>query len=248
MRSRSAWTRSGWIGLWSASLEIEDNADLLRSLSDEERERAQAFRSEGDRRRYAAGRARLRSLLRELLDCPPSRVALVNRVGGKPALGAEHSASGLRFNLSHSGSQVVFAVTHDREVGVDLEQARPVAEAATLAERFFSARESEHILGTSAVARAAEFLRCWTRKEAVVKALGGGLHLPLDSFTIPLGPHPAPVRWADAQDERWTVADVDAPRGFFCAVAVEGELGPPVPTLLSDPALVPRVLAAVRRE
>lgn len=97
---------------------------------------------------------------------------------GKPAL----AAGGLEFNLSHSGSAAVVALARGVEVGVDLEspgRSRPHAE---LARRYFCGPEAQSIENTPDALRETAFLRLWTAKEAVLKALGRGLAFGLDKL------------------------------------------------------------------
>jgi len=48
----------------------------------------------------------------------------------------------IRFNLSHSGDLVLYALTRCREIGVDLECIRPISDAEEIARRFYSVREN----------------------------------------------------------------------------------------------------------
>jgi phosphopantetheinyl transferase len=74
----------------------------------------------------------------------------------------------------------------------------------------------------------AAFFNCWTRKEAFVKALGGGLSVPLDRFQVSVrSDEPARVLWVDGDEsERWSLLDVGEP-GVAGALVVEG----PAPVL-----------------
>ncbi len=83
----------------------------------------------------------LRLLLGRYLELDPARLSFVSLPLGKPALVAELGRDSLRFNVAHSNELVLYAVTRDLEVGVDLEHVRPLAGMEKIAERFFSARE-----------------------------------------------------------------------------------------------------------
>ena len=97
---------------------------------------------------------------------------------GKPAL----TAGGLDFNLSHSGSAAVIALARGVEVGVDLESPGRPRPHAELARRYFCGPEAESIGSTPETLRETAFLRLWTAKEAVLKALGRGLAFGLDKL------------------------------------------------------------------
>ena len=159
------------------------DADLLDS---DERERASRFRHPRHAARCAAARCLLRRLLAAYVGEEPGRLRIETGPHGKPRLGGLHGGHPLRFNLSHAGGRAIYAVTSQTEVGVDLEALREIPDALEMAERFFSADEARSLRGFSVGERGPAFLRCWTRKEAFVKALGQGLSHPLDTFSVSL--------------------------------------------------------------
>lgn len=93
--------------------------------------------------------------------------------------------------MSHSSERALVAVTSGREVGVDIEEEKPISDLIDLARRFFAPGEVAGLIGLPDSARSAAFFRCWTRKEAVVKAVGEGLSYPLDGFEVSLGADPS---------------------------------------------------------
>jgi 4'-phosphopantetheinyl transferase len=162
-------------------------------LSGHERERANRFRFALHRQHYIIARAILRRLLAERLRVKPAAIELMETENGKPKLGTAHAASHLEFNLSHSGSLVLYAFTHGVPVGIDVELIRDIPDADHLAENFFSATEIASLRALPPNRRLLAFLACWTRKEAFIKALGEGLTCPLDSFDVTVDPD-APAR------------------------------------------------------
>jgi 4'-phosphopantetheinyl transferase len=161
---------------------------LALSLSKAERGRAARFRFDRERRRFIVARARLRELLAERLDVPPESIEFVYGREGKPALAERFARSGWRFNLSHCGELAVFAFSRAGEVGVDVEAVHAIAEADAIAARVFSRREHEAYRAAAPTERPLAFFRCWTRKEAFVKALGGGLSMPLAEVDVAHAP------------------------------------------------------------
>ncbi len=105
----------------------------------------------------------------------------------------------------------LLAVTQGRPVGVDLEHHRPLPGRERLAARFFSAPEQAALASVpDGDEAAATFLRCWTRKEAYVKALGVGVFHDLEGFAVTCLAHEAPAL-------TWSRADPDAPRHWSLA-------------------------------
>src|SRR5262249_31830035 len=179
--------RKGEVHVWRVAVEgvQQDGYAFACWLSEDERAREQRFHFERDRRRFRVTRGLLRVLLGRYLCQAADGVELAYGDRGKPRLRDE--TSGLRFNVSHSGGRALLAFARGRDLGVDLELMRPVPEMASLTEQCFSPAEREAWRGLPEAERPAAFFRCWTRKEAFVKATGDGLSRPLDSFDVSLG-------------------------------------------------------------
>ena len=204
-RARAA----GVVELVATGLDLarETVAALSACLSEAERQRAARFRAERDRRRFIVARARLRELLAERLELAPQSVELAYGRHGKPALDGRSARSGWRFNVSHCDELAVYGFARGCEVGVDVEAVRPLAEADTIAAHFFSRGENEAYRALAPRDRTLGFLRCWTRKEALVKALGEGLSMPLAEVDASLAP------------AGWRLHSFSPLPGFIAAVA-----------------------------
>ncbi len=156
----------------------------------------------------------------------PSAIAFRYGGWGKPGLDEARDGDGLQFNLSHSGDLALLAVARGRRLGIDVEAVRPMADAGPIAARFFSPRECERFRRLPESEQLAAFFRCWTRKEAYMKATGAGMSMPLDQFDVTLSPGepPALLRVEGLPDEpsRWSYRDLDPGPGYLAALAVEG--------------------------
>jgi 4'-phosphopantetheinyl transferase len=173
--------------VWAAPL-VKDQGvwdKSWRTLASAERDRAQDFRLDDPRRRYVIARAALRRLLGGYLGMPPAAIEIVSEKNGKPRLADSHVAMQLDFNVSHSGDLALIAVATGCSVGIDVERMREIGHGDRIAQRFFHPLESEALLATPAEVRGAAFLRCWTGKEAVLKALGTGISGSLADFQVP---------------------------------------------------------------
>jgi 4'-phosphopantetheinyl transferase len=199
---------------------------LLTVLGADERERAGRFVFPRDRDRFVVAHAALRAILGEYLGVPPSAIRLETTARGKPLLAPPHDGTGLRFNLSHSAALALCAVTRGRGVGVDVEAVRPDFAGEDIARRFFSPAEVAALAAVAPGERALAFFRCWTRKEAYIKARGEGLALSLASFDVTLGPDEPPALLATRDDpaeaSRWALVELGLPPGYVGALAVEG--------------------------
>jgi 4'-phosphopantetheinyl transferase len=214
---------TGEVHVWHGTLEPPAPLrDLLAALlAGDERERASRFRFDRDRLRFIAGRAQLRMLLGHYLQTNPHTIGFRYGPYGKPEL----TAGELQFNLSHSGPQMLVAVTRIGDVGVDLELDTTDMAREQIAEQFFSPAEVATLRGLPTACQPRAFLACWTRKEAFIKARGDGLQLALDSFDVSLAPGQpvALVRtaWSHSEPTEWSLADLsDGLAGYVAALAV----------------------------
>jgi len=234
----------GEVHVWAASLvQSASILGLLRGvLNDEEKRRADRFSFEKGRRQFTVARGLLRILLGNYLSTDPRHIDFRYNPYGKPELAHDSGAGGVRFNLSHSGEVVLFAVSLDREVGVDVETIRPEFATEAIAERFFSPAERARLRALDPGLRTRAFFTCWTRKEAFIKARGKGMAIPLDAFEVTLEPNLPAVVVATYDDpeeaKRWSLHELNAEPGYVAALAVAGAPSPirhrslPLPTFL----------------
>jgi 4'-phosphopantetheinyl transferase len=212
---------AGTVRVWTIALDRPDDevARLGAVLAPDERRRAERFVFSRDRRRFTVARGALRMILGTYLGLEPGRMAFTYGPRGKPAV------EGVEFNLAHSHELALCAVAA-RPVGIDVEWRRPVEDVVSLARTAFSAREQEALFALPEMERLDAFFRCWTRKEAYLKARGDGLHLPLGGFDVSLERDDARLlasRIDPAEPGRWTFASFEPAPGYFGALAVEGD-------------------------
>jgi 4'-phosphopantetheinyl transferase len=202
-----------------------DNARHAEILAPAERTRAARFRSESDRDCFIQRRAALRMILAGYLGVAPRDVAFTANEFGKPSVVAPPASAGLSFNASHSGTVAAIAVARAGRIGIDVERLRPMADAASIAARFFAAAEAAALAALEPHDRVEGFFNAWTRKEAVVKAVGRGLLIPLDAFEVSLRPRepPAILRWdiPDAAPRQWRIHHIEPAAGYVGALVVD---------------------------
>jgi 4'-phosphopantetheinyl transferase len=162
---------------------------------------------------FTAERADPHAYLREVLagwtGGDPGELRIERAPNGKPRL-EQPGDGGRRFSLSYSGGLVAVAVAHGREVGVDVQETRPVRRLQAIADRRFTPVEAAALRRLDGDERLALFHRLWVRKEAYLKATGeglGGSLASLDALALDL-------------PEGWELTDLDVPEGYAGAVAV----------------------------
>jgi 4'-phosphopantetheinyl transferase len=104
---------------------------------------------------------------------------------GRPEISnAEAADAALSFNLSHTHSLIVLAVTRERAVGVDVENVRAREGSIEIAHHYFAPPEVAVLTAAPVHEQQYRFFEYWTFKEAYIKARGMGLSLPLDKFNF----------------------------------------------------------------
>jgi 4'-phosphopantetheinyl transferase len=214
----------GHIHLWTISKGTRTVSDYVPLLSRHELNRASGMRSQQLFDRFVADHGALRLLLSAYLETDPRTLQIDVNKYGKPHIDIPHCR--LRFNMSHSGEITMIAVCLDAEVGVDVEAVRPIAEWEEIAASHFSSQENESLRAEGSRTRVYAFFRCWTRKEAFIKAIGMGLSLPLDSFTVTTTMTEPPAllhcAWDPEAVLRWSLIHLEPANGHVGAVAVKG--------------------------
>ncbi len=219
----------GHIHVWTAQIDPAP-ADLLERtvwLSRDERERAARFYFDPDRQRYIAARATLRQLLAGYMHLLPGKISFSYGARGKPEVVPPADAQPISFNVSHRGALALYAFTINREIGIDVEQLREVPEALAIARNHFTPAETKLLEQANNPTTLQEcFFRLWTRKEAVIKAVGTGLAMPLDEFDVSSG-REEPDAWRTVEvparpETSWSVRDLVIAPGYRGALCVAG--------------------------
>jgi 4'-phosphopantetheinyl transferase len=212
------------IHVWRAYLDSEDIGlhRFEETLAPDEKARANRFVFRQDRNRYVAARGTLRELLGRYLNRPPTEVEFDYNSKGKPSLRAEFNKHSMQFNISHSHGLALLAFTLGRNLGIDVELIRPEFSADEIAHRYFSPQEVMELRALPPSLRAEGFYLCWTRKEAYIKAIGEGLHIPLESFHVSLTPG-QPERLESADSSRWGMRSLYPDPLYAGALVFEGQ-------------------------
>ena len=211
------------VACWYVDVQAGEDREeraLLAILDDVERARYAQFLHRGAQRSFLVAHAALRLILAHELRSAASDIAYTFGAAGKPAL----ARGGPHFNMSHSADLVAIAVSRATEVGIDVESIRPMDDRADVARRFFHSDEVRQLAALDEPAAETAFFRCWTRKEAVSKAVGLGLSLPLDTYRVTCAPgDPAsivllPTGLPDRAS--WSLIDLPVGNAYAGAIAL----------------------------
>jgi 4'-phosphopantetheinyl transferase len=198
---------------------------LARTLSEDEKARADRFFFEADRRNFLLRRAILRKLIAGYLCILPNEVAFRYTSVGQPVL-ADARFRHLKFSLTHSGDLVLIAVAQNLQIGVDVELERTFNDMTAIVRRYFSPEEQLEFFALPAADQLRAFYCGWTRKEAFLKAIGQGVAFGLNNITVTLNPN-EPARLVSLHEGRvpvpdWSLYSFIPLPGYAGALAVEG--------------------------
>lgn len=218
----------GTIDLWRVQLtQSEERLREFRQwLSPDECTKVDRFHFAKDRTSSLIARGLLRLLIAHYLKLTPASLSFDYGPQGKPLLSPQiANPDNLVFNISHSGNMAILGFAVDRVLGVDIEWMREI-DVDSIVERFFSVRELMEFRALPKHQRHQAFYCGWTRKEAYIKALGGGLSIPLDRFDVALSPHKEARLLAVNGDEKaaqeWSIQALkDLPENYQGAICIK---------------------------
>jgi 4'-phosphopantetheinyl transferase len=214
------------VHLWQLELG-QMNLDIpwfASMLSTEERMRAENFRFERHKNRFIVTRGTLRKILSLYLKTEPNRLKFCYGAYGK--LHLPENVCNVQFNLAHSHELALYALTHGRNVGVDVEYVRYIPDFEKVGASFLSKREKAAYKTLPSNQKLRAFFDFWTSKEAYSKAIGTGLTLPFDQFDVPVNSRDSSCKinfWKDAKKvSRWSFVSLVPAPGYIATLVTEG--------------------------
>jgi 4'-phosphopantetheinyl transferase len=206
------------VEVWRVQISAEPVDRWREFLLPDELARAGRFVFPADRNRFTVTRGVLRSLLQRQLPSEARPVEFVFNQWGKPEIPEGEP----RFNVAHSGDFALIAIAAQADVGVDIEQISALRRVDELAASVFTSTELARFARLRGDARTSFFFRTWTCKEALIKAAGAGLSIPVDRIQIDFTPDGASVIAPPGAlpPGPWSLHELDAPEDYAAAVAV----------------------------
>lgn len=188
-------------------------AAALALLDEQEQTRCRRFADSGSRRRFTLCRAALRAFLCDQLSCSNEELAFGASYYEKPFAIVQGLPSPVSFNVSHSGKHGLIAFAPEGRLGVDVEECVPRRNLEILIEAALTHAERADIASLQGNSRRRIFLKFWTVKEALIKAVGTGLSLDMSTFEVPLamrrGANTAIFRFPQVPSVHWRVESLD---------------------------------------
>ncbi len=196
----------------------------LALLTDAERARAERFHFERDRAAFVTTRASLRRLLAHETRVPAGELDLGADDNGRPFwadAASDPPDRRLDFNVSHSGLRALIGLVRGRRIGVDIEWHGRQRSLRELEAQVMGHSERAMLRDLDEEAHLRAFLGCWTRKEALVKAIGLGLSYPVTTIDLPAVPADGLVRLGESPAGIWSIM-TEGEREYTVSVAVAG--------------------------
>lgn len=216
----------GNVHVWVVNLKeaVFDAIQWPARLSRDEQERADRFKFAQDRRRYVVAHVALRAILAAYLKVSAENLQFGEGQYGKPRLAGAVSESAFEFNLAHSHERALIAVGQARVVGVDIEFVKRDFAFHDVANHFFTKREVVALTALPQPLQRQGFYKCWTSKEALLKAKGVGLTGALDEVKIICDAgNRVEIK---AAVPGWSLTELDPGDDYEGALAVEGGPAP----------------------
>ncbi len=185
--------------------QLKFNKTLEYSLSKDEKERAEKRLSPKLKEQFVKQKAVTRTLLSSYLNIPAKDIHFSYSTTKKPLLTSPFS-----FNISHSGEWLLIGITHNADIGVDIECHKKV-DSLAISKRFFSPAEQLYLLGNEEE-NTKRFFEIWTAKEAYIKALSTGIFHFLPSFCT------REKSWENS--DKWLISHIESPPHTHACIAI----------------------------
>lgn len=215
------------VHIWRASLEYNQSKVnfLTGSLSMDEIERANRFYFESDRMQFIVRRGILRQIISKYLEIDAKNLLFEYNSFGKPFLITDSLKQDFKFNMTHSKNMALYCISSQKNVGVDIEYLYKEFEFQPIIDRFFSQNEKKFIENIAIDKQKEGFFKIWTRKEAILKALGKGISFPLEKIDVSFNEDNFKILINDDgqfKESSWFIEDLIPTKDYVASVAIEG--------------------------
>lgn len=186
--------------------EISDIEEYYSFLADSEKERADQLKIKKVFEQFVLTRGRLRRNVAQQLSCTPQELIIDVAEKGKPYL----KNFNYQFNVSHTQGSAIIALSPTIQLGIDMENINREVDIFGVAKQLFTKQEQDFIFNESDQKQA--FFYVWTRKEALVKALGLGIYSDIKTVSI-INKDEITIK-----GQRWFIKELDLFEGYQSAL------------------------------
>ncbi len=214
------------VDIWRIPLDLAatDIEKYHACLNEEELARAAKLKIREKQNQFVVSRAYLKTILSRILDKETRQIKIQHTAQGKPYIKEQYQGEEIHFNLSHSETQAIIALTLSQEIGIDIQKIEANKDYTSLSQRFFSTQEKVELEDINADNLSCYFYTCWARKEAFIKAVGEGLAYGLNNFDVSVEPEctlsQIKLHQHLENNLSWFNITVDCEPGYAAALAI----------------------------
>jgi len=173
----------GEIHIWSTAIDERYGKLLAHSfLSVNEKRNAAIYAYDIDTYLFSVRHNLLRIILGDYLNCDPGKIKFNSNHYQKPHIA--HPNTTIQFNISSSSNRFVAAFCQQHTIGVDIELIRQIEDIPQLVNDYFTKEECDWINSQPDDLMKPAFFQIWSKKEALVKAIGKGLNIELKKINV----------------------------------------------------------------
>ena len=192
-------------------------------LSIKEQEQAKKYYNKVLANRYIISHGILRSILSYYVDQSPSSLELINNTYSKPFL----KNSNIEFNMSHSRNMVCYVIAFNNKIGVDIEFYDNSIDIMEISEVVFTKKEIKLIKSLNNKEKYKIFYTFWTKKEALVKAIGKGLSYPINTIEVIKLLSGKNILLTDRNNElqqKWYCYELEISKDYSGAIGIQNKI------------------------
>jgi 4'-phosphopantetheinyl transferase len=193
------------------SLFQNQTQELICFLNSVEQEQAQNMAQTNKKNSFIITKSFLRKILSNYLDCSSQSIILDKTQSGKPFLNSHHDLD-IKFNLAHSHNKAILAFCLKTQIGIDLEKLRKVSRAQEILAKHGLDEEINSFNTVPEKHKDEAFLRGWTRKEALIKAMGQKMATHAKQYSVNFSLFPKNKilnnETTNKENQHWTLCDL----------------------------------------
>jgi 4'-phosphopantetheinyl transferase len=214
------------VHIWQANLKSLSvyPEDISKTLSSDELESADKLKFTIDREHFILRHYYLRLILGKYCNCQPHELMFRYNSCKKPYISIPEYKE-ILFNMSSSGDLMIVGLGWHNDIGIDIEKVHEFYNLENISADYFSLQELNYFNGESDRTKA--FFKIWTRKEAIIKAMGQGLYYPLKSFCVEVSPsgdyeHMTIVN-NPSESKLWRTSELNTSDGYIASLAIKSD-------------------------
>lgn len=200
----------------------DDIKKFFEILPQDEMQKVNNYKFIKNRERSIATFYYRRIILSKYTGLSPQELSFKINQYGKPSI-ENKNFSYIKFNYSHSNDIIIYSITRDSEIGIDIEFIKEISDMNSLVNNYFSSEEISTFRNTNnKIDQLNFFYKIWTRKEALLKAIGLGLTEDLKTIDSLCNEGSFNnISVIEFDKKKWCIQNLDSPKKYVSSIAYE---------------------------